>query len=192
LNYNVNKPLIVLDADGVLLDLNEAWRRQAEIILNKTISLQSNCFEMTSRYALSPKEEEIVWENLVWYNFPPIPTAVNAIKALINSGFSLHVVTAIAFPNHQSRKEDLVKLGVKVENIHCVGFNESKIDALTKLSPIAFVDDRLKYVSEASKENITNIYYFNHGYIDVPVPKGDYACITSWDELLPKLLALKS
>jgi len=36
MEFGMDNPLIVLDADGVLLNLNEAWRRQAEKILHKT------------------------------------------------------------------------------------------------------------------------------------------------------------
>jgi len=162
----MNNKIIAFDVDGVLLDLNSAWKNQAESILGRELHLQQNCFEFTLRYGVTSEEEKHVWKNIVFTNFPAYPSASEITHALKNKGFDVHAITALNASNKESRKNNLESHAIHCDALHCVGFNQSKVAALQNIRPSIFVDDREKYILEAIEVGIPHVIYLSHDYED--------------------------
>jgi len=177
--------IIALDADGVLLDLNEAWRAQACDILNRPVSLRHQAFEMTRRYGISAKEEELVWQSFHWSDFPTIDGAAEGVEQLHALGREIHVITAIAREHRDLRLDNLSHLNIPAENIHCTGFNQSKSHVLQTLRAHVYVDDRPEYVLESIQTGVGHTLYFDHQYDDIrPDIHPDANTVNSWHELI--------
>lgn len=149
---------IALDADGVILNFDVAWRRTGSALLGRELFSQAMVYDFSRRYGLSAEEEARVWD--VFHQqegirrTPALPGAIDAVAALCAAGYDVHIVTAIS-PEHQAQRMDcLQRLGLPDIPVHCVGAGGRKEDLLRWLSPGAYVDDRIKHLHEAERAGI--------------------------------------
>ena len=154
------KPVIALDADGVLLDYNlayaSAWERAFRVYPRER---DSRAYWATDRWEV----ESLSGERLerfrtcmdagFWENIPEMPGAIEACHALHDAGFELVCVTALAEKFGDARQNNLRKLGFPIEKVMATGNvaiagggRSPKAPALEGLKPVAFVDDFLPYI----------------------------------------------
>jgi phosphoglycolate phosphatase-like HAD superfamily hydrolase len=152
----MNKPVIALDADGVLLDYNlayaRAWKRafgthpqerdpqaywafdrwSVELLEGERLTHFSSCFD-----------EEF------WCSVPPIAGALEACFALNDAGHTLVCVSALDERYANARLRNLREAGFPIEIVVATGrapaHHSPKARAISALRPAAFVDDYLPY-----------------------------------------------
>lgn len=150
------KPVIALDADGVLLDYNAAYREAWERAFGVRPRLVNpNAYWAIDRWGverLAGEELERLreaFDDSHWSSIPALPGALNACKQLVLAGFELVCVTAINASFLDARRRNICDLGFPVKEVIATGGTAStaspKSIALTQLAPVAFVDDYLPY-----------------------------------------------
>jgi len=153
----MTRPILALDADGVLVDLHlgyaNAWQRafgvypaerdpQAYWPIDRW---QVERLEGDQRLQLRAQFDEQFWTSL-----PAIAGAVQACHRLHAAGFDLVCVTALEPEFEAARLRNLRELGFPIERViatgHYEGERSPKADAIAALSPQAFVDDYIVYM----------------------------------------------
>jgi len=157
-NYgNPPKPIIALDADGVLLDYNAAYRKAWEKTFGELPALRdANAYWAMDRWSvnrLTGKELEqfrASFDENFWNSIPALPNAVRACVELHEAGFELVCVSAIDSHFQAARLQNLRDCGFPIEQVVATSSNGNgispKAQALRALRPIAFVDDFLPYL----------------------------------------------
>jgi phosphoglycolate phosphatase-like HAD superfamily hydrolase len=154
----VVNPLIVLDADGVLLDYNLAYASAWERAFGSYPQLKNiNAYWARDRWAVRQLEGDSLstfrnfFDESFWSPIPAVTGALNACHALSQVGFELICVTALPEKFQPSRLQNLVQLGFPIETVLTVDHSEStlspKAEIINLIKPIAFVDDYLPYMS---------------------------------------------
>lgn len=151
------RPLIALDADGVLLDFHhgyaDAWHRAFGA---RPLPRDPQAYWPADRWEVEHLEGERLrhfgrhFDLQFWSNLPALPGAVEACHRLRDEGqFDLVCVSALESAYEQARLGNLRALGFPIERViatgHHTGARSPKADAVTTLNPIAFVDDFLPY-----------------------------------------------
>lgn len=152
------RPLIALDADGVLLDLHHgyaiAWERAFGL---RPPVKDPLAYWPMDRYEV-PRLEPEARERLraefskeaFWRELPALPGALQACQQLQAAGFDLVCVTALEARFEQARLENLQRLGFPIGRVvatgHAEGERSPKADAIEALRPVAFVDDYIAYL----------------------------------------------
>jgi phosphoglycolate phosphatase-like HAD superfamily hydrolase len=150
--------LIVLDADGVLLDYNLAYASAWEKAFDNYPTLKNaNAYWAKDRWAADQLQGEAlakfrnVFDASFWSTIPAIKGALNACHSLSQAGFELICVTALPGKFQPARLQNLVQLGFPVETVLTADHSESnvspKAEIINLFKPIAFVDDYLPYMS---------------------------------------------
>ena len=129
----MRRPVIALDADGVLLDFHlayaAAWQR---------------AFGMFRRQRFKSEFGEFFWSSV-----PPVEGAVQACHRLRDAGFDLVCVSALDARFEAARLHNLRSLDFPIERVIATGNRETerspKADVVENLRPAAFVDDYLPY-----------------------------------------------
>lgn len=151
------KPLIALDADGVLVDFHhgyaEAWRRAFG---ERPAERDPRAYWPMDRWDVERLEGEArrhfwrYFDEEFWLNLPALPGAVEACHRLHDAGFDLVCVSALDVPWESTRLRNLRNLGFPIERViatgHHAGERSPKADAIAELRPEAFVDDYLPYL----------------------------------------------
>ncbi len=151
------RPLIALDADGVLLDFNaayaSAWERTFGVLPQER---DPDAYWPMDRWhveRLSPAGRtrfRAAFDKLFWSTVPAIDGAVDACHRLRGAGFDLVCVSALDAVFEADRLRNLRNCGFPIERVIATGNDSSerspKADAITTLRPIAFVDDYLPYL----------------------------------------------
>lgn len=149
----VNPSLIALDVDGVLLDFDAGMRKLGQRVLGRTLVPRTRHFPLGQRYGLTQDEDRRLWDALSLDGFrdlPLLPGADDAVRRLRDAGLAIHLVTGIAPTLADVRLANLQDHGITVDGIVCVGHGLARKDeALARLAPIAFVDDRLNHLAAA-------------------------------------------
>lgn len=157
-NYgNPPKPIIALDADGVLLDYNAAYRKAWGKAFGELPTLRdANAYWAMDRWGvnrLSGKELEqfrASFDENFWKSIPALPNAVRACEELHEAGFELVCVSAIDSHFQAARLQNLRDCGFPIERVVATSSNGNgispKAQALQELRPVAFVDDFLPYL----------------------------------------------
>jgi hypothetical protein len=154
---NPPNPIIALDADGVLLDYNAAYRKAWEKAFGELPALRdANAYWAMDRWGvnrLTGKELEqfrASFDESFWNSIPALPSAVSACEALCAAGFELVCVSAIDSHFQAARLQNLRDCGFPIERVVATSSNGNgispKAQALRELRPIAFVDDFLPYL----------------------------------------------
>jgi phosphoglycolate phosphatase-like HAD superfamily hydrolase len=154
---NSPKPIIALDADGVLLDYNAAYRKAWEKAFGELPALRdANAYWAMDRWGvnrLTGKELEqfrASFDENFWNSIPALPNAVRACEELYEAGFELVCVSAIDSHFQSARLQNLRDCGFPIERVVATSSNGNgsspKAQALRELRPIAFVDDFLPYL----------------------------------------------
>lgn len=150
------RPLIALDADGVLLDFHlgyaGAWHRAFGLY---PVERDPQAYWPIDRWYVERLERDRrvhfrkYFDDVFWSTLPAIDGAIAACHRLRDAGFDLVCVSALDPQFEAARLRNLRDLGFPIERVVATGDAEGgrspKADALDRLRPVAFVDDYLPY-----------------------------------------------
>ena len=150
---------IVLDVDGVLLSFMPAYDEAAKIVLNRKITVRQDEFKM-DHYHLAKRIDgtdtdvanilEYMQTSKMYEKLKPLDGVREALDKIIAAGFHITVVTALPEHAKTMRLKNLKDVLDFVPNeIYCVGMGQSKEEALRKINPDVFIDDRIDYLVSA-------------------------------------------
>jgi phosphoglycolate phosphatase-like HAD superfamily hydrolase len=151
------RPLIALDADGVLLDFHlgyaSAWQRAfgaAPAERDPHAYWPMDRWDV-ERLDLARREQfRAAFDERFWTTVPAIEGAVDACHRLRGAGFDLVCVSALELEFEAARLRNLRDLGFPIERViatgNAAGERSPKADTIAALQPIAFVDDYLPYL----------------------------------------------
>lgn len=155
------KKTIALDADGVLLDYNAAYR----LAWKRAFSILPELKDEQAYWPLDRWNVERVtgarleqfrtcFDEHFWSSIPATLNSVEACMKLSDAGYELVCVSAVQTQFQQARLTNLQNIGFPIEHViatpHVTGSVSPKAEALLKLKPIAFVDDYLPYMRGVS------------------------------------------
>ena len=150
------RPLIALDADGVLLDFHlgyaGAWQRAFGALPAERDPL---AYWPLDRWVVDRLDEtgrahfRSHFDDEFWSSVPVIEGAVKACQRLHDAGFDLVCVSALDAEFEAARLRNLRASGFPIERViatgNAAGIVSPKADAIAALRPEAFVDDYLPY-----------------------------------------------
>jgi hypothetical protein len=153
----MHRPLIALDADGVLLDFHlayaNAWRRAFGVAPQER---DPEAYWPIDRWQVEHLEGERLshfsahFDAQFWSTVPAIDGAVQACEQLVDAGFALVCVSALDERFEAARLHNLRALGFPIERVVATGnlrgVHSPKALAIDALKPVAFVDDYLPYL----------------------------------------------
>jgi phosphoglycolate phosphatase-like HAD superfamily hydrolase len=153
----MSRPLIALDADGVLLDFHHgyarAWERAFGIF---PAERDPRAYWPLDRWQVERLEGERLdrfgreFDEPFWRDLPALPGAVDACHRLVDAGFDLVCVSALEARFEPTRLRNLRDLGFPIDRVLATGHRSAgrspKADAIAALQPEAFVDDYLPYL----------------------------------------------
>ncbi|SRR5664280_242768 len=151
------KPVIALDADGVLLDFHlgyaGAWQRAFGVA---PLERDPLAYWPMDRWEVERLDEarrvhfRKHFDATFWTTVPAIPGAVDACQRLHAAGFDLVCVSALESEFEAARLRNLRDHGFPIERViatgNASGERSPKADAIAELDPEAFVDDYLPYL----------------------------------------------
>ena len=154
----MTRPILALDADGVLVDLHIGYARAWRQAFGQTPAERDplaywpvdrwdvGAFDAEQRLLLRAQfEKPELWETL-----PAIAGAVEACHRLHDAGYELVCVTARDARLQGARARNLKALGFPIRRVvatgHAEGDRSPKADAIAALRPVAFVDDYIAYM----------------------------------------------
>ena len=153
----MTRPLIALDADGVLLDFHlgyaGAWERAFGARPRERDPL---AYWPLDRWEVERLDHERrahfrgFFDEPFWTSVPCMEGAVEACHRLHDAGFELVCVSALESQFESARLRNLRDHGFPIERVIATG-NEPgerspKADTINELMPLAFVDDYLPYM----------------------------------------------
>jgi len=154
----MNRPILALDADGVLVDLHigyaRAWQRAFGVYPSER---DPQAYWPMARWDVEPVDAEQrlqlraqFEQPELWESLPAIEGAVHACHRLHDAGYELVCVTALDARFQRARLRNLQALGFPIRRVlatgHVEGDRSPKADAIEKLRPVAFVDDYIAYM----------------------------------------------
>jgi phosphoglycolate phosphatase-like HAD superfamily hydrolase len=153
----MSRPVIALDADGVLLDFHlgyaGAWARAFGAAPPERDPL---AYWPIDRWQVERLDEERRahfrrhFDEPFWASVPAIAGSVGACHRLHDAGFDLVCVSALDLENEAARLRNLRGHGFPIERViatgNAAGERSPKADAIAELDPQAFVDDYLPYL----------------------------------------------
>jgi phosphoglycolate phosphatase-like HAD superfamily hydrolase len=153
----MRKPLIALDADGVLLDFHVgyagAWERAFGA---RPAERDPLAYWPMDRWEVQRLDEarrihfRRYFDETFWASVPAIDGAIDACHRLHDAGFDLVCVSALELEYEAARLRNLRELGFPIERVvatgNAAGARSPKADAIAELDPQAFVDDYLPYL----------------------------------------------
>lgn len=156
------KPIIALDADGVLLNYHEAYADAWARAFGARPALRDPvAYWPIDRWDVRRLHgDELVafrdcFDAHFWSTIPAIPGAVDACHDLVEAGYDLVCVTAMERRFETARLLNLENLGFPISRVIATQSVQSDISpkaaALRELAPVAFVDDFLPYMRGISK-----------------------------------------
>lgn len=151
------RPLIALDADGVLLDFHlgyaSAWQRAFGVAPAERDPLAYWPMDRWEVDRLDPERRlqfRAAFDEHFWTTVPAIAGAVDACHRLRDAGFDLVCVSALELEFEAARLRNLRDLGFPIERViatgNAAGERSPKADTIAALQPIAFVDDYVPYM----------------------------------------------
>jgi phosphoglycolate phosphatase-like HAD superfamily hydrolase len=153
----MSKPVIALDADGVLLDYTLAYAGAWHRAFGERPSLRDpTAYWAIDRWEVERLEDDerltkfrLAFDDEFWAAIPPIAGAVEACVALSAAGFELVCVSALPEIYRAARQRNLRAHGFPIDVVHATDnvltTASPKADTLNALAPVAFVDDYLPY-----------------------------------------------
>ena len=151
------RPLIALDADGVLLDFHlgyaSAWQRafgHAPAERDPLAYWPMDRWQVERLEAAQRVQFRAAFDDHFWATVPAIAGAVDACHRLRDAGFDLICVSALDLEFEAARLRNLRDLGFPIERViatgNAAGERSPKADTISALQPIAFVDDYAAYM----------------------------------------------
>lgn len=152
----MSRPLIALDADGVLVDFHLGYARAWQRAFGRfPVERDPLAYWPMDRWEVEHLEGDRLthfsrhFDDLFWSSLPAIGGAIDACHRLHDAGFDLVCVSALEARHEAARLRNLRELGFPIERVHATGNASSarspKADAVEALRPVAFVDDYLPY-----------------------------------------------
>jgi phosphoglycolate phosphatase-like HAD superfamily hydrolase len=152
------KPVIALDADGVLLDYNlayaSAWQRAFG---NYPAEKDTSAYWALDRWDVARLEADALnqlrsaFDTSFWSSLPALPGAIEACNCLVAAGYELVCVTALSHQYGAARQCNLKALGFPIVQVHTAdeGFAQvnPKAELINALKPVAFADDYLPFLA---------------------------------------------
>ena len=151
------KPVVALDADGVLLDYHLSYRDAWARAFGDLPALRDgNAYWPMDRWAvrrLAGEELErfrLCFDDGFWSTIPAIAGAVEACRSLHDAGYRLVCVSAINARFQEARLRNLRDAGFPIDHVIAtgneVGEQSPKAAAVASLNAVAFVDDFLPFL----------------------------------------------
>lgn len=151
------KPIIALDADGVLLNYHlayaQAWSKafgSAPTVRDPLAYWPIDRWDVRRLVGDELAQFRGCFDHHYWSTIPAIPGAVDACHALVAAGYELACVSAIEAQFQAARLQNLRDCGFPIARVLATdntGVDASpKAEALRELKPVAFVDDFLPYL----------------------------------------------
>jgi phosphoglycolate phosphatase-like HAD superfamily hydrolase len=151
------RPLIALDADGVLLDFHlgyaGAWARAFGSAPAERDPL---AYWPMDRWQVDRLDDDgrtrfrRHFDEEFWSTVPVLSGAVDACHRLHDAGFDLVCVSALEAEHQAARLRNLRDHGFPIERVvatgNAPGERSPKADVIAALDPLAFVDDYLPYL----------------------------------------------
>lgn len=154
--------VFAFDVDGVLLNFMKSFDQASEIVLKRPIVVNKDETEQDHYHLgkrVGTKEENVtkilnyMLESRMYAEFEPLEGVKESLKKIKEKGYKMVIVTALPESAKEMRLENLKKaLDFIPDESHFVGMGLSKEDALRKVNPDIFIDDRLAYLTNAPKE----------------------------------------
>jgi phosphoglycolate phosphatase-like HAD superfamily hydrolase len=154
----MHRPILAIDADGVLVDLHAGYARAWELAFGALPEERDPlAYWPMDRFAVDPLDAEQRLQLRsqfqrpeLWETLPAIVGAVDACHRLHDAGYELVCVTALDARLQAARQRNLKALGFPIRRVfatgHAEGERSPKADAIEKLRPLAFVDDYIPYM----------------------------------------------
>ena len=153
----MTRPLIALDADGVLLDFHlgyaTAWQRAfgvAPAERDPQAYWPMDRWQVDRLDLARRVQFRAAFDEQFWATVPAIAGAVDACHRLRDAGFDLVCVSALEAEFEAARLRNLRELGFPIERViatgNAAGERSPKADTIAALQPIAFVDDYAAYM----------------------------------------------
>lgn len=147
---------IALDADGVLLDYNNAYADAWAKAFGERPALRDpEAYWPIDHWAVERLQGErlatfrAVFDEQFWSTVPAIAGAVEACQRLVDVGYRLVCVSAMKDDFVAARQRNLEALGFPIAEVIATSSDASHVSpkavALAKLQAVAFVDDYLPY-----------------------------------------------
>jgi phosphoglycolate phosphatase-like HAD superfamily hydrolase len=152
----VNRGIIALDADGVLLDFSLAYAHAWQRVFGQFPAERDPlAYWPRDRWQVDKLDGERLerlrshFDEDFWASLPAMPGALAACQRLAQAGYELVCVTALPDRFAKARRDNLLQLSFPIEVVHTVGYSSEgpspKAQLLHALQPLAFVDDYLPY-----------------------------------------------
>jgi phosphoglycolate phosphatase-like HAD superfamily hydrolase len=155
----LKRPIIALDADGVLLDYGAAyphvWHRAFGIFPNER---DPDAYWPIDRWDVERLTGDRLdhfrshFDAAFWSSIPALPGAMAATQSLHDAGYELVCVSALDVTFENARLRNLQNLGFPIQRVIATSSSEAggnpKARALGVLRPVAFVDDYLPYLAD--------------------------------------------
>ena len=153
----MSRPLIALDADGVLLDFHlgyaAAWLRafgHAPVERDPLAYWPMDRWHVERLDAQRRERFRAAFDDHFWASMPAIDGALLACHRLRDAGFDLVCVSALDLEFEAARLRNLRDLGFPIERViatgNAAGERSPKADTINELRPVAFVDDYVPYM----------------------------------------------
>ncbi len=152
----MSRPVIALDADGVLLDYHlayaAAWQRafgEYPAERDPLAYWPVDRWDVPTLRLFKRRRFRAEFGEQFWSTVPAMPGALEACRSLRDAGFELVCVSALEERYEAARLRNLRELGFPIERVIATGHRETvrspKADAVEALAAEAFVDDYLPY-----------------------------------------------
>ncbi len=167
--------IIALDADGVLVNYNQAFGLQWENFFGVRLAVKEpKAYHATTYWDIvNPDYDHPFWDHFDqhgWLDMPAMPGAVEACNRLVEAGHELVCVTSMPGHRELTRLQNLQNLGFPIQRVIATGSarnrgDNPKKEAIEALKPEWFVDDELRKLKELPGVNCVLV---NPGHPDCP------------------------
>lgn len=165
-NMSSIKPIVVLDADGVLLDYHQAYKEAwFQAFGEKLEEVNANAYSPVQRWGarqLQLPDEfhrlERAMSDDFWLHMQAMDGAAHACQRLYNAGFELICVSALPHKYQYHRYENLQKLGIPIKSVYAtgsewrIGKTSPKAVIVNQIKPVVFVDDFAPFLRGVDNE----------------------------------------
>jgi len=195
MDHPLNRRIVALDADGVLVDFDQHWRKAAESAIKRPLVKLQDVHDFRDRYGLSREEYHAAWGRFNamggWADIPVYAHTEVLVAGLRHQGLHPMVLTSIPEKYAAQRRQNL-KQWFAPEDIHCVGNSPQapamKAQMLRKWQALAFLDDHPENTN-VSVDSVPLCVMLDRKYRDLPEPVHEVAVI---DDPLDFLLQVET
>ncbi|MBS0433634.1 MAG: HAD family hydrolase [Proteobacteria bacterium] len=150
------RPVIALDADGVLLDFHLAYARAWERVFGVFPAERDpqaywpmDRWDVPRLGLIGKMRFKAAFDEQFWASVPAMPDALDACHRLREAGYELICVSALDERFEAARLRNLRELGFPIERVIATGHHDlahsPKADAVEAIGAEVFVDDYLPY-----------------------------------------------